>query len=383
MQSPNASVEKWDQVLRETGFGGIDFDIYDYEEVEFQSASTIMATAIATKGQDIEGPVIIVHDGKTSASEPWLTQLCDQIETKTGIVPSIESLESIDAHDKICVFTTELERPFLDGIDESSFERMRNLLINSRGVLWLSAGNLIEASKPSFAATQGLLRTLRLEDTSKRYVHLDFESNPNAPETRLDQSLGHIVRVLQQSFPTSSDEAGIECEYAVKDGMLHVARVIPDKIQSSFCSEVEADPAPEVQPFVQPGRPLVWETSGSNMLSDLRFVDRLDLLGDIPSGHVEIESKALGVNFRDVLVALGQLDEILIGHETGGIITRMGPDTEESGLQIGDRVCASPIGRFSSKALAHWTAVSKIPDDMSYGMFSLIHLSHTLTGKQC
>lgn len=45
----------------------------------------------------------------------------------------------------------------------------------------------------------------------------------------------------------------------------------------------------------------------------------------------------MGLNFRNVLVALGQLDEELIGHESGGIITRMRPDTEASGLAVGER----------------------------------------------
>ena len=372
--SPNASIERWNQVLKETGFSGIDFDIYDYEETEFQSASTILSTAVST--EVVRGPISIVHDTTQTPPEPWLVQLCDQIRAQTGVSPLIESLDNVQTHDKVCIFTAELDRPFLDGINEPSFEKLRNLVINSRGVLWLSSGSLVDAAQPSFAATQGLLRTLRLEDTSKRYVHLDFERTLDGDDIWTSDKVGYIVHVLQQSFKDSIDEAGIECEYAVKDSMLRVVRLIPDKVQSRLCSDVEYDPTPELQPFLQENRPLVWETSRSGLLSDLHFTDKLDLAGDVPSGFVEVEAKAFGMNFRDVLVALGQLDETFLAHECGGIITRMGPETDGSGLQVGDRVCSFSTGRYASTARAHWTSVVKIPDDMSYEWAATIPVAY-------
>ncbi|EHK97214.1 putative Phthiocerol synthesis polyketide synthase type I PpsA [Glarea lozoyensis 74030] len=362
--SPNASVEKWDEVLRETGFGGVDFDIFDYEEPEFQSTSTILATAMPIEG--LQGPISIVHDASQDPSHPWFKHLCATIEAETGVSPVVECLDVVEVEDKICIVTAELQQPFLDGIDGPSFESLRGLLVNSKGVLWLSSGGLVDSAVPSFAATQGLLRTLRLEDSSKRYVQLDFETASDANEAWSKDKFGHIVHVLQQDFNFSLDKARMETEYSVKDSMLHVSRLIPDKKRNQIASTRDIDPEAELQPYYQTDRPLVWETSGSGMLSDLHFVDKLDLVGDVPSGFIEVESKAMGLNFRDVLVALGQLDEELIGHESGGIITRVGPDTEHSGLRVGDRVSACPVGRFATRALAHWTAVVKIPDDMSF-----------------
>ncbi len=64
--------------------------------------------------------------------------------------------------------------------------------------------------------------------------------------------------------------------------------------------------------------------------------------------------------------ALGLLDAALVGHETAGFVTRLGPGTEESGLKVGDRVCALAKGLFASKSHIHWKFVAKIPDDMSF-----------------
>lgn len=371
--SPNASLATWDRVLRATGFSGVDFEMGDYKEAEFQCSSVILSSVATTA---VRGPISIVHrtTPPPAAAQPWLSQLADAIRAQTGISPSVESLVQVQVQDKVCIFTAEMERPFVDGMDEAAFNQLRNLLINSRGVLWLSCGGIVDAEQPSFAATQGLLRTLRQEDASKRCVHLDFERSLD--EVWTSDKIKHIVYLLQQSFDDSMETAGIEWEYAVKDSMLHVPRLYPDKAQDAVASDIRVDPAPELQPFHQRGRPLVWETSSSGLLSDIHFIDKPDIAGDIPSGMVEVEPKAFGLNFRDVMVALGQLDEALIGHESAGIVTRLGPNTEQSGLQVGDRVCSMSWGRFASTARAYWTSVVKMPDNMSFEDAASIPLTY-------
>jgi len=388
--SPNASIKTWDRVLRESGFSGVDLEIRDCEDPELQSCSSILSSAVTNDRK--WGPISIVYDTAPPPKE-WLSQLQDQIKHFTGFSPSVENLDEVKVQDKLCIFVAEIECPFLDGIDETGFEKLRNLLVNSRGVLWLSGGSLVDAKLPAFAPIQGLMRTLRLEDTSKRYVHLDFECNLEGKDVWTSDKIDHIVHVLRTSFDESLETASIEREYAVKDSMLRVPRLYPNKIQDSICSDKRVDPEPEPQLFHQPGRPLVWETSGSGLLSDLRFVDKPELLGAVPSGLIEIEAKAFGLNFRDVMLALGQLDETLIGHECAGIVTRLGPNTEQSGLRVGDRVCGLPLGRFASRAHAYWTSVVKMPDDMSFedaasipliyitAYHSLVHIARMQKGE--
>src|SRR5271168_5006868 len=78
------------------------------------------------------------------------------------------------------------------------------------------------------------------------------------------------------------------------------------------------------------------------------FVDNSEIsTTDVPSGMVEVEAKAFGLNFREVMVALGELDEPLKGYECSGVITALGPNTEASGLKVGDRVCALVRGRLA------------------------------------
>ena len=92
--------------------------------------------------------------------------------------------------------------------------------------------------------------------------------------------------------------------------------------------------------------------------------DHPDVLNNVPSGMVEIEPEAFGLNFRDVMVELGQLDETLICHDGAGKFTRVGPDTER--LKVGDRVCGIFKGFFASTERPYRTSVTKIPDNISW-----------------
>ena len=88
--------------------------------------------------------------------------------------------------------------------------------------------------------------------------------------------------------------------------------------------------------------------------------------GDIPSGMVQIEAKAIGLNFREVITALGQLDDILDSHDCAGIVPRLGYGTEQSGLKLGDRVCGIAQGLYASESWAYWTAGTKPPNDIPW-----------------
>lgn len=358
--SPNAPLHYWEEVLKDTGFAGIDFEIGDCEEAERQSTSIIVATA---KSQaNYPSSISIICRRESPPVRTWLDSLSKEIQDEFGVFPLLETLESVQfADDKVYIFTPEMTEPFVDNMDCSSFEKLKSLLVNSRGILWLTRSSIIDSKNPLLAQAQGLLRTVKQEDTNKRFIQLDLESNLDV--WTLD-NVPHIVHVLQQSFDYDFDTRSIEWEYAVKDSCLHIPRLYPDAVQDRASGGAQVDQTPVLEPFWQPGRPLVWEPSKSGLLSNLYFTDHYQVATDMPSGMVEIDPKAFGLNFRDVLVGLGHLDETLMCHDGAGIVTRVGPNTE--GLQVGDRVCGIFKGLFAGTERALYTGVTKIPDNMSW-----------------
>lgn len=355
--SPNVALNTWDDVLKSTGFSGVEFDISDCEEVQFHHTSLIMATAVETPGYPSN--ISIVYTAPDS--QPWLTQLAAAVQHQTGTLSTVESLDEFQSsHDKVCIVTAEMSAPFLDGIDQASFEKIKNLLVNSRGILWLSSGSIIDSEMPSYAQTQGLLRTLRQENSGIRYVHLDFEYNSNPWS---EDKIALVLHALQQSFDYKKEHGNIEWDYAVRDSILHVPRIYADKHEDSS----QVDVVPQLQPFHQSGRILMLEPPSSGSLNDLCFTDGMEPTEDIPSGMIEIEAKAFGLNRRDIMIASGQLDhDSLVGHDCAGIVRRLGQHAEQSGLKIGDRVCGIAQGNFASSSLAHWASITKLPDDISW-----------------
>lgn len=358
--SPNAGLGDWEKALKDTGFAGIDFEIGDCEETAQQSTSIIVATA---QSQAEYPPAIsIICRQESPPSQTWLDSLSKAVEVESGLVPYVETLDSAEiTDDKVYIFTPEMTEPFVNNMDRISFEKLKSLLMNSRGVLWLTSSSIIDAKNPLLAQAQGILRTVKQEDANKRFIQLDFEQSPDVWTL---VNIPHIIQVFQQSFDYNVDPKSIEWEYAVKDSCLHVPRFYPDAVQDRVSSGTHVEQTPALEPFWQPGRPVVWEPSKSGLLSNAHFTDHPEVASDVPSGMVEIEPKAFGLNFRDVLVGLGQLDETLMCHDGAGIITRLGPNTE--GLQIGDRVCGIFKGFFASTERALYTGVAKIPDSMSW-----------------
>ncbi|MEV0040836.1 SDR family NAD(P)-dependent oxidoreductase, partial [Streptomyces sp. NPDC050804] len=82
--------------------------------------------------------------------------------------------------------------------------------------------------------------------------------------------------------------------------------------------------------------------------------------------EVRIEVRAAGVNFRDVLNALGMYpgDAGLFGSEAAGVVVEVGPDT--TGLQVGDRVMGMLFGGFGTHVVGDERRVIAVPDGWSW-----------------
>ncbi|MFA7431646.1 MAG: SDR family NAD(P)-dependent oxidoreductase, partial [Rhodospirillaceae bacterium] len=106
-------------------------------------------------------------------------------------------------------------------------------------------------------------------------------------------------------------------------------------------------------------------------LDNLRWVDEPRRAPG--AGEVEIAVKAAGLNFRDVMFALGVLPDEAVengfagattGMEAGGVITRVGPGVE--GLAVDDEVLCFAPACFSSHVTTAVTAVARKPSGMGF-----------------
>ncbi len=103
--------------------------------------------------------------------------------------------------------------------------------------------------------------------------------------------------------------------------------------------------------------------AASGLLDDLAYISvpRKPPLEE----EVEIEVRAHGVNFRDVMNSLGMLPGLpqQLGGECSGIVSRAG---ERSGFAAGDRVFAFALGSFRTFVTVAARNVAKMPDVLSF-----------------
>ena len=86
---------------------------------------------------------------------------------------------------------------------------------------------------------------------------------------------------------------------------------------------------------------------------------------DFPPDHLEIEVQAAGLNFRDVLVAVGLYPEQAdLGCEFTGVVKSVGDLVTD--LQSGDRVVGFASGCFSSSVITSRKLVVSLPDGISF-----------------
>ena len=98
------------------------------------------------------------------------------------------------------------------------------------------------------------------------------------------------------------------------------------------------------------------------------FLDTMEYVEDefeqpLAPDEVEVKVRAVGVNFKDVLVALGRLSQSGLGNECAGIVTRAGPEATQV---PGDRVCLCALDAYKSYVRSKTSLVFKIPDTLSF-----------------
>ncbi|HEX7843259.1 MAG TPA: SDR family NAD(P)-dependent oxidoreductase, partial [Kofleriaceae bacterium] len=177
---------------------------------------------------------------------------------------------------------------------------------------------------PAQAAVWGLARVIGHEHPELGCVCADLSLAPSATE----------IAALADELAADDHEDQV----AFRDDARHVARLVPHSLG-------QAAPAKQPAATVPAGdRPLRLELDAPGVLEELvlRAVPRPPPQSD----EVEIEVRAAGINFHDVLSALGILDDhadgrIQLGGECAGIVTRVG--AEVTGVRPGDAVIAALV----------------------------------------
>ena len=236
-------------------------------------------------------------------------------------------------------------------LTEYEFENIKKTLLNSSNVLWVYRDDT-----PDAQMIVGLTRSLRSETLAK-VATLGLE--PDSFERPVEP----IMAAMEALWPSNGGKPCEDCEFKAKGSELFVPRAVNDDALSSFVHKETTD---EViissQPFKQPDRRFKLEIGNFGSLDSLYFAD--DDVGPLDDNDIEIEVMATGLNFKDIVVTMGQLAQPYIGIECSGIVSSVGKNVTD--VAVGQRVMALPLGSYSTYARCKGTSATVIPDNMPF-----------------
>lgn len=210
-----------DQMLRESGFSGIDFEIGDCEDVEIQSFRLVLSTAVGTSAIPA-APISIICAEATPA--PWLGELAKSMEAEIKSLSELQSSRQGGfSSNGLLIITVEADDTSLRLMNKDDMEGLKGVLGNSEGVLWISRGAFTVSGASESAELLSLIRTNIGQHAPKPLVQLDLESGI---DIKKDSDLKFLLHVWNETLgrPTGPVQ---ECLYAVRNSCLHVPRFYP------------------------------------------------------------------------------------------------------------------------------------------------------------
>ncbi|KAK2036540.1 ketoacyl-synt-domain-containing protein [Colletotrichum somersetense] len=299
------------------------------EPVDTKSNGTVPRGVPNRSDQDI---FLIEPEGVEPTSERFIRNLSDDLtnnlgcrlqRVKFGEVPS-------DLKKKRCIFL-ELGKPFLEAPDKADFATLKRYILDSLDVHWITF-----CDGPGAGLVTGFARTLRNEMTDLTFRTLHCARDVVSGTTAA------CMAVISQ-FVTEQHHNGdsVDCEFRLREGILEVCRVqecveLNDEIHDIVSGKVVPVAMREITTdlMLAPG------TVGS--LDRLRFEAVPELGVGLADDVVEIEVKATGLNFREVLTVMGEIPDDHVGREAAGVVLRTGAAVTR--FKPGDSVCCLAPG---------------------------------------
>ncbi|KAH8804399.1 putative polyketide synthase [Xylogone sp. PMI_703] len=270
--------------------------------------------------------------------------------------------EASPTSDHTCIVLSDLSsKAVLSDPSSQEWEALKKIMLEANGLLWVTRGGAITTTNPNGNMATGLVRTIRSERGDVPVVTLDLDAENQLNEVT---TMDIIFKVFRQSFYPAFNASEVEQEYAERNGQLLIPRVVEDEELTKTLAIASDNIQPQLEPLHQPGRALRMFVGTPGLLDSIFWTDDDRIEAPLLDDWVEIEVKASGFNFKDVMMAMGQIKVENLGWECSGVLTKVG--SAVSGFTIGDRVVCHASGTFCTNARVHIDNVRKIPDSMTF-----------------
>ncbi|MFF4402836.1 SDR family NAD(P)-dependent oxidoreductase, partial [Streptomyces sp. NPDC001480] len=222
-----------------------------------------------------------------------------------------------------------------DWLGDERFTDSRLVVLTRRAVATETGG---ERPDPAAAAVWGLIRSAQSENPG-RFVLVDLDDT--------EDSLRALPAALASGEP----------QLALRGGDIRAPRL-------ARAAQNAGLPAP--------GTPWRLDFAGKQTLAGIELIDCPEATQPLAPGEIRIAMRAAGVNFRDVLMALGMVPSTagLPGGEGAGVVLEVGEGV--TGLAPGDRVMGLFKGGTGPVTVSDHRMAARIPAGLTFAQAAAI-----------
>ncbi|KAK5659385.1 hypothetical protein OQA88_1478 [Cercophora sp. LCS_1] len=339
VEEPYLAPENWDKYLVEAGFDGVDAVFHDGQ---FNSHIISVNRPLQTRPKEITLLYLQSPSERTEAIEAVLQSAGYDVE--------LCEFNSTPPAGRDIVAVLDVDQPFLHDVTESQWARFKALMeeIEDSGVLWVSGASQINCKDPRYGMMLGLARVVRTE------YEIDFAT---LELDRFDGAGWDAISAVLGEFQTRSDDGEFkpQLEWALADGVVHVGRFHWMSVNNDLAASAPLATARKL------------DISKRGFLGTLHWQHFEP--PKLAPGWIKIQNKAVGLNFKDLLISMGIVEGHVVegdglGCECSGVVLEVGPDVTT--VSPGDRVMVIASGSFASTLVAHESICVKIPDSLSF-----------------
>ncbi|KAM7184358.1 hypothetical protein V8F20_012255 [Naviculisporaceae sp. PSN 640] len=387
--SPLMSVDEWHNLLVQSSFGGVEFASPDCDG-PLARTSLIVSKAIIpdktlsngtngvslTETISVPDSVSVIYNQASTVGRSAGDVLGALYQEKglTSTAYSWEALSSVEqdaAASRLYVVLDSANSTVLHNPSPQMFGRFQDLLVNCRNIVWIT---FQEEGGPEVAALKalasGMARVIRRENEGVKFLTVDVRDLVRPATHDIARLAQHVVRISHLLLSSEAEHRITDDEeFALSDGeRFLIPRVYADKKFNQWTDLVNGRAHVSPHLFKDPALPLRMEMGAPGLLNSIRFVH--DTVPSLPLGEdeIQIDSKAFGINFRDVFIALGQLPPpaTFMG-ECAGVVTAVGSGEFVKGTyKVGDRVLGMLGQPFASYARLKGHHAHVLPDNLSF-----------------
>ncbi|KAK6072395.1 polyketide synthase [Seiridium cupressi] len=373
---PYMRVEEWDQRMRAANFSGVELNLADYEDERDLTCSVMITTVSAPEVQPQAREVLLVLPTNSGEAVSSFTDKMNLQIRKQGCEVTTVSLKDTAAlhmQTKSCLLLLDADNhgSFLSSVGKQDWDALKHLIFSCKDVTYLTRGGSVHSENPEANMITGLARSIRSENPGIAMSILDLDVNAVLES---DETIASVHKAFTMNGSMSHLERP-DWEVAIRDGKPMVQRLILEKGMSELIKSFNIAPEPSQACFKQEGRPLTLDIGTPGRLDTLRFIDDHAALDLLEGAQVEIEVKSAGLNFKDVMIAMGQLPKDRLGLDAAGVVSRIGADV--TNFRPGDRVMTWKQGTFSNFIQTDESLVQLMPESFDFNTAASVPLVYS------